>query len=65
MVCLREDQAVAFADLYAAGISYPAAVISELEVKGYVFEHVHQAIAVRLLHEPADPLDARWRRPRR
>ena len=35
---LREagDEAVAFAELHAAGIAFPAAVVSELELNGYV-----------------------------
>lgn len=63
------DQPVAFAELRAAGISFPATVISELEVNGYVFEHVHhqdQPIGVRLLElpdAPDTPAAHRRRRP--
>ena len=51
---LREagDEAVAFADLHAAGIAFPAAVISELELNGYAIERVHdhgRLLGVRLL----------------
>jgi hypothetical protein len=35
------DQPVAFAELHATGITFPAAVISELEMNGYVIERVH------------------------
>ena len=57
---LREagDQPVAFAELHAAGIAFPAAVVSELELNGYVIERVYdhgRLIGVRLLQpEPPD-----------
>ena len=40
---LREagDEAVAFAELHASGIAFPAAVVAELELNGYVIERVH------------------------
>jgi hypothetical protein len=64
-----DDQAVAFDDLSAGGIRFPAAVVSELELKGYVFEqayHRDQPVSVRLVHEPPGPSTGRrWRRPRR
>ena len=52
---LREagDQPVAFAELHASGIDFPAAVVSELELNGYVIERVYdhrRPIGVRLLH---------------
>jgi hypothetical protein len=64
------DQPVAFADLHAGGIDFPAAVVSELELKGYVIERVYdhgRLVGVRLLHpEPPDtPAAARRRRPQR
>jgi hypothetical protein len=69
---LREagDEAVAFAELHTAGITFPAAVASELELNGYVIERVYdhgRLIGVRLLQpEPPGPSAApRWRRPYR
>jgi hypothetical protein len=61
------DQPVAFAELHAAGIAFPAAVISELELNGYVIERVYdhsRLIGVRLLQpEPPDrPTGPRRRR---
>ena len=67
---LREagDEAVAFAELHAAGIAFPAAVVSELELNGYAIERVHdhgRPIGVRLLKpEPPDAPASRWRRHR-
>lgn len=59
-------QPVAFAELHAAGTNFPAAVISELELNGYLFERVHhkgQLVGVRLLHpEPPDTSVPRRRR---
>jgi hypothetical protein len=57
---LREagDEAVAFAELHAGGIAFPAAVVSELELNGYVIERVYdhgRLIGVRLPQpEPPD-----------
>jgi hypothetical protein len=52
------DHPVAFAELQAAGISFPAAVVSELEMNGYVIDRVHRhgrMVGVRLLQpEPPD-----------
>lgn len=67
--CLRQDgdQPVAFADLHAAGITFPAAVISELELNGYVIDRVHQQgqpVGVRLLHSKPPDTSARRRRRR-
>lgn len=68
---LREagDEAVAFAELHASGIAFPAAVVSELELNGYVIERVYddgRLIGVRLL-QPAPPATpaSRRRRPHR
>src|SRR4051794_34797296 len=54
------DQPVAFAELHAAGVAFPAAVISELEMNGYAIERVHhkrRLVGVRLLH-PEPPTSA-------
>ena len=66
---LREagDEAVAFAELHAAGIAFPAAVVSELELNGYAIERVYdhgRLVGVRLLQpEPPDrPTGPRRRR---
>ena len=64
---LREagDQPVAFAELHATGIAFPAAVVSELELNGYdiarVYDH-RRLLGVRLLQpEPPDTSAApRW-----
>jgi hypothetical protein len=61
------DQPVAFAELHAAGIDFPAAVTSELELNGYLIERVYaqgRLVGVRLLNpEPQDIPAAH--RPRR
>jgi hypothetical protein len=75
---LREagDQPVAFAELHAAGVDFPAAVICELELGGYVIARVSdhgRLVGVRLLGpEPRDTPAAhrrrwrwRWRWPQR
>jgi len=54
------DEAVAFAELHASGIAFPAAVVSELELNGYVIKRVYdhgRLIGVRLLQPepPATP----------
>jgi Helix-turn-helix domain len=65
---LREagGQPVTFSELHAAGITFPAAVISELELNGYVIERVHhhgRPVGVRLLDpEPPDTSTPRRRR---
>jgi len=46
------DQPDSFSELHAGGTSFPAAVIGELELDGYVFERVYQhgrLVGVRLL----------------
>lgn len=46
------DQPASFSELHAGGTSFPAAVIGELELDGYVFERVYQhgrLVGVRLL----------------
>ena len=45
-------QPVTFSELHAAGVTFPTAVISELEMNGYVIERVHQhgrPVGVRLI----------------
>ncbi|MHB8695863.1 MAG: hypothetical protein ACYDHH_32000 [Solirubrobacteraceae bacterium] len=55
------DQPVAFAELHAGGIDFPAAVVCELELNGYVIERVYdhrRLVGVRLLQpEPPDQPD--------
>ncbi|MGO9788623.1 MAG: hypothetical protein ACLP8S_03560 [Solirubrobacteraceae bacterium] len=59
------NQPVALDELRASGIDFPAVVLSELEINGYVIERLHEhgrLIGVRL-HETDTP-DAptsRWR----
>ena len=67
---LREagDQPVAFTELHASGIAFPAAIVAELELNGYVIERVNdhgRLVGVRLLQpEPPDrPSPGRRRRP--
>jgi hypothetical protein len=63
-----DSQPVAFADLHAGGIDFPATVVCELELNGYVIERVHdrgRLVGVRLVQpEPPDKPAAR-QRPRR
>lgn len=59
-------QPVAFAELHACGIDFPAAVVSELELHGSAIERVYnhgRLIGVRLLG-PAPP-EALAAQPRR
>jgi hypothetical protein len=62
---------VPFAELHSDGIAFPAAVVSELVLNGYVIERVYdhaRLVGVRLLHsEPTDTpaLHPRWRWPHR
>jgi hypothetical protein len=59
---------VAFAELHAGGIDFPAAVVSELQLNGYAIERVYdqgRLIGVRLLQpEPPEAPAARRRRRR-
>jgi hypothetical protein len=51
------DEALPFAELHAARITFPAAVVSELELNGYVMQRVYEhgrLVGVRLL-EPEPP----------
>jgi hypothetical protein len=63
------EEPVAFAELHADGIGFPAAVVSELEFNGYLIERVYdhgRLVGVRLLDsEPRDTPAARRRRRRR
>lgn len=62
------ERPLAYAELHAAGISFPAAIVAELELHGYVFEHVRHRglrVGVRLLHPEPPQIPAarrRWRR---
>lgn len=63
-------QPVAFAELHADGIAFPVAVVTELELNGYLIERVYdhgRMVGVRLLRpEPPDTRTAhRRRRPHR
>ena len=53
------DQPVAFAELRASGIDFPAAVVSELQLNGYTIDRVYDRgtlVGVRLLKpEPSTP----------
>jgi hypothetical protein len=62
------DRPVTFAELHAAGVDFPAAVISELELDGYIIARVYdhrRLVGVRLLGpEPRETPAAhgwRWR----
>jgi hypothetical protein len=67
------DQPVTLDELRAGGIDFPAVVLSELEINGYVIERLHKhgrLIGVRLretdaLDAPASRWRQRWRRPSR
>ena len=62
------DQPVAFAELRASGVDFPAAVVSELQLNGYAIDRVYERgrlVGVRLLKpEPRDIPAAHRRRPR-
>ncbi len=62
------DQPVAFAELHASGIDFPAAVVSELQLNGYAIDRVYdrgRLIGVRLLKPgPRDTPAAHRRRIR-
>jgi hypothetical protein len=61
------EQPVAFAELHAGGIHFPAAVVSELELNGYAIERVYshgRLVGVHLLGEPPDAPAAQRRRRR-
>jgi len=62
------DQPLAFAELHASGIDFPAAVVSELQLNGYTIDRVYdhrRLVGVRLLKpEPPDTPSAHPRRLR-
>ena len=61
-------QPVAFGELHAGGISFPAAVVSELELSGYAIERVYghgRMVGVRLLGPEPPETPAAQRRLRR
>jgi len=62
------DQPVAFAELRASGVDFPAAVVSELQLNGYAIDRVYERgrlAGVRLLKpEPRVIPAARRRRLR-
>ena len=65
---LREagEEPVGFAELRAGGISFPAAVVSEVGLNGYVIERVYdheRLVGVRLLdsERPDTPAGHLWR----
>ncbi len=66
-------QPVTLGELRAGGIDFPAVVLSELEINGYLIERLHEhgrLIGVRLLEtdNPDAPVSRwrqRWRRPSR
>jgi hypothetical protein len=61
-------QPVAYSELQAGGIDFPAAVVSELELQGYAIDRVYEhgrLVGVRLLEpEPAETPTERRRAPR-
>jgi hypothetical protein len=62
------EQPVAFAELRAGGIDFPAAVVSELELNGYAIERVYddrRLVGVRLVHRESRETRAAPRRRRR
>jgi len=62
------EEPVGFVELHAGGISFPAAVVSELELNGYLIERASdhgRLVVVRPLDsEPRDPTAAHRRRRR-
>jgi hypothetical protein len=62
------DQPVAITELHATGIAFPAAVVTELELRGYVIERVYdhgRPLGVRLLQPEPPDTPASRRRPHR
>ena len=60
------DEPVAFAELRAGGIDFPAAVVSELQLNGYAIDRVYERgrlVGVRLL-KPEPPYTRAVRRRR-
>jgi hypothetical protein len=62
------EEPVAFAELHAGGISFPAAVVSELELNGHPTERIYnhgRLVGVRLLDSQRRDTPAARRRRRR
>ncbi|MGO9750098.1 MAG: hypothetical protein ACLP8S_11290 [Solirubrobacteraceae bacterium] len=62
------EQPVAFTELHAGGIDFPAAVVCELELNGYAIERVYdheRLVGVRLLQPEPPAAPAAHRRRRR
>jgi hypothetical protein len=56
------DVPVTFAELRASGVHFPAAVVSELQLGGYAFEHVREQgrmVGVRLVESAPTVTPAR------
>ena len=67
---LREagEEPVGFVELHAGGVSFPAAVVSELGLNGCVIERVYdhgRLVGVRLLDSEPGDIPAAGRRRRR
>ncbi|MGO9898330.1 MAG: hypothetical protein ACLP0J_01245 [Solirubrobacteraceae bacterium] len=61
------EQPVAFAELHAGGIDFPAAVVCELGLNGYMIERVYdheRLVGVRLLQPEPPAIPAARRRHR-
>jgi len=62
------DRPVAFAELHASGIDFPAAVVSELQLNGYAIDRIYdhgRLVGVRLLKpDPPDTPSTHRRRLR-
>ncbi len=62
-------QPVTLGELRGGGVDFPAVVLSELEINGYVIERVHQRgrlVGVRLIEtDTPDAPASRWRQRRR
>ena len=59
------DQPVAFAELRASGVDFPAAVVSELQLNGYAIDRVYERgrlAGVRLLKPEPRAIPATRRR---
>ena len=63
------QQPLTLDELRAGGVDFPAVVLSELEINGYVIERLHEhgrLIGVRLLETaPSEAPASRWRQRRR
>jgi hypothetical protein len=62
------NQPIGFAELHAGGITFPAAVVSELELNGYLIERVSdhgRLVGVRLIESEPRVTPAAHRQHRR